>query len=508
MKRTLGLFFFLALSVYSFPQADSGINLLVRGDDIGSSHTANLACIESYRNGIVRSVELMVPGPWFPEAVRLLNENPGLDVGVHLVMTSEWNDIKWRPLTCCPSLVDKDGYFYPMVWQRPDFPKNTALKDASWKLSEFEQELRAQIEMARKYVPRISHLDCHMGFESCGPEIVALVKKLAVEYDLDINPGELGYQHTSLWNDKDTTAAQRIASTLQTLENLKPGKYMFVEHPGMNTMEMQAIWHKGYENVASDRDAVTKVFTSKEVMQGINKRGIKLVSYKEIKNSQSGPIRVMVITGGHDYDQSSFPAMFESMQGTLSFKIIPFPEAFSMFAPEKRDEYDVVVFYHMWQSITDEQKKDMMECFRQGKPLVVLHHSICAFDKWDEYRHLIGGKYFHDTSVVEGNVFPPSTYRHEVQIPIKVKDNTNPVTRGIADFELFDEVYGGFYVEPGMTTLLTTSQPESSPVIGWSHTYGNSRVVTLQSGHDTPTFENPVYRKLLLQAIEWAYQGR
>jgi hypothetical protein len=29
----------------------------------------------------------------------LLNENPGLDVGVHLVLTSEWNDIKCRPLT-------------------------------------------------------------------------------------------------------------------------------------------------------------------------------------------------------------------------------------------------------------------------------------------------------------------------------------------------------------------------------------------------------------------------
>jgi predicted glycoside hydrolase/deacetylase ChbG (UPF0249 family) len=56
----------------------------------------------------MRSVELMVPDPWFPESVRLLNENPGLDVGLHLVVTSEWNDRKWRPLSCCRSLVDKD----------------------------------------------------------------------------------------------------------------------------------------------------------------------------------------------------------------------------------------------------------------------------------------------------------------------------------------------------------------------------------------------------------------
>ncbi len=225
----------------------------------------------------------MVPGPWFPEAVRLLNENPGLDVGVHLVMTSEWNDIKWRPLTCCPSLVDEDGYFFPMVWQRQDFPKNTALKDAPWKLNEFEQELRAQIEMAKKYVPRVSHIDCHMGFKSCGPEIADLVKRLAEEYNLDIDPGSAGYQYINLWNKADTTAEQRIRSAVDALENLKPGRYFFVEHPGMNTSEMQAIWHKGYENVASDRDAVTKVFTSKEVMDIIRSREIILVSYKEAK---------------------------------------------------------------------------------------------------------------------------------------------------------------------------------------------------------------------------------
>jgi chitin disaccharide deacetylase len=281
--RLFGLLLLLAITVHGFSQADPGIYLLIRGDDIGSSHTANLACIESFRNGIVRSVELMAPGPWFPEAARLLNENPGLDVGVHLVLTSEWNDIKWRPLTCCPSLVDQDGYFYPMVWQRPDFPKNTALKDAPWKINEIERELRAQIEMARKYVPRISHLDCHMGFTSIDPGIASLVKRLAVEYNLDIEPESAGFENIGLWNRNDTTAEQRIRSAADLLQHLKPGRYFFVEHPGMNTAEMQGIWHKGYENVASDRDAVTKVFTDKEIMDIIRSRKIMLVSYKEAK---------------------------------------------------------------------------------------------------------------------------------------------------------------------------------------------------------------------------------
>jgi len=95
---------------------DKSISLIVRGDDIGSCHAANVACIRSYKEGIMTSVELMVPCSWFPEAVKMLNENPGLDVGIHLVLTSEWENYKWRPLTHAPSLTDADGYFYPRVF--------------------------------------------------------------------------------------------------------------------------------------------------------------------------------------------------------------------------------------------------------------------------------------------------------------------------------------------------------------------------------------------------------
>ena len=57
------------------PQGE--IKLVVRADDIGSCHAANLACIQCYREGIVRSVEVMVPCPWFNEAAKMLRENPG-----------------------------------------------------------------------------------------------------------------------------------------------------------------------------------------------------------------------------------------------------------------------------------------------------------------------------------------------------------------------------------------------------------------------------------------------
>ncbi|MFC1597153.1 ChbG/HpnK family deacetylase [Planctomycetota bacterium] len=43
----------------------------------------------------------------------MLRENPALDVGVHLTLTSEWENCKWGPVTEAPSLVDRQGHFFP-----------------------------------------------------------------------------------------------------------------------------------------------------------------------------------------------------------------------------------------------------------------------------------------------------------------------------------------------------------------------------------------------------------
>src|SRR5215471_5353577 len=133
---------------------DGEIRLLVRGDDMGVAQSVNEACIHSARDGIVRSVEVIVPGPWFLDAVRLLKENPDLDVGVHLCLTSEWERVKWRPLTRGASLADENGYFFPMTGKRADFPPNTSFLDAKPKPDEVEAELRGQIEMLKKHIPR------------------------------------------------------------------------------------------------------------------------------------------------------------------------------------------------------------------------------------------------------------------------------------------------------------------------------------------------------------------
>lgn len=218
------------------------------------------------------------------------------------------------------------------------------------------------------------------------------------------------------------------------------------------------------------------------------------------------PIRILVITGGHGYKTEQFNGMLSSLGPAITWQVAELPAAFDMFRAENRNKYDVLVFYHMWQTITPEQEKDFAECIRSGKPVVALHHSICAFDDWPEYWNIIGGKYFHKATTFGGKVYQPCSYIHDLHFNVHVVDKRNPVTKGISDFPIFDETYKGYYVAAGVTPILTTDEPSSTPQIGWTKKYGKARIVVLQSGHDVPTFENENFRKLLKQAIEWVYR--
>ncbi len=284
MNRTFSIAFIVLLnSVNCWSQKNTEIRLIVRGDDMGFSHAGNEAIIKCFKEGIETSIEVIVPSPWFPEAVKLLNENPTVDVGLHIALTSEWDNVKYRPVSHCPSLVDESGYFFPFIWPNKNYP-GQALLESKWKIDEIEKELRAQIELAIKKIPRISHISAHMGCYHLSPEVKALAKKLATEYGIDIDPDEFGVSNVG-YGGSSATTNEKTQSFIAMLESLKPGEtYLFVDHPGLDTPELRAIHHKGYDNVALDRQGVTDVWTNPKIKDFINKKGIRLISYKDIKN--------------------------------------------------------------------------------------------------------------------------------------------------------------------------------------------------------------------------------
>jgi chitin disaccharide deacetylase len=275
----------LALVVYSAKKdkpLPAEIQLLIRADDIGSSHAANRACIEVYKNGIARSVEVMVNCAWFPQAAQLLRENPGYDVGVHLMLTSEWDLVKWRPLTHAPSLVDSNGYFFPMIWANENFPAHRTLSNSSWDIEEIEQELRAQIQLAMKHIPHVSHISTHMGFNGMDPKVDELIISLGKEYNLYIDLAAHDFKRMPGWKNNQSLD-EKIETFARNLASLDKGNYLFVEHPAYDEPEMQATFHTGYTHVARDREEVTRILTSEKVKKVIRERGIKLVSYNDFR---------------------------------------------------------------------------------------------------------------------------------------------------------------------------------------------------------------------------------
>lgn len=257
------------------------VRLIVRGDDMGFSHAANEALIKSSLEGIQTSIEVIVPSPWFPEAVKMLAQNPGIDVGIHLALTSEWDNVKWRPLSDCPSLRNADGYFYPMVFPNKNYP-GQSISENKWTLADVEKEFRAQIELGLKKIPRVSHVSAHMGCTRLSDEVLALIKRLAKEYKIPVEP-ETEYQGYVNYDGPHTTLAEKKQSFLSMLSKLEPGKtYLFLDHPAFDNSEMQAIHYVGYENVATDRQGVTDLFTDPEIKAFIRKNGIQLIGYKDL----------------------------------------------------------------------------------------------------------------------------------------------------------------------------------------------------------------------------------
>jgi chitin disaccharide deacetylase len=254
------------------------IRLIVRADDIGSCHAANVACLQAFRQGVARSVEVMVPCPWFNEAIDMLNACPRYDVGVHLTLTSEWKNFKWRPLTSCPSLVDQQGNFFAMVWPNPQIGPNCSIREAKPRIEEVERELRAQIELAVDKIRSVTHLTTHMGFSSVDPAIASLVSDLAGEYGLPVQLE--GVQRVSM--QRARRPGEKVTSFVAALESLEPGLWLFVEHPGLDVAEMRAMGHKGYEDVAIDRQGVTDMFTSRQTWEVVERRDIQLVSYGDL----------------------------------------------------------------------------------------------------------------------------------------------------------------------------------------------------------------------------------
>jgi type 1 glutamine amidotransferase len=144
----------------------------------------------------------------------------------------------------------------------------------------------------------------------------------------------------------------------------------------------------------------------------------------------------------------------------------------------------------------------LKEFVENGGGIVSLHHAIVDFTDWPWwYEKVTGGKYFTQP---KGD-FPASQYKEGIEFlvrPVKGKEG-HPVLRGVGPLWVDDELYKGMYHSKGIEVLMETSHPDNDPPIVYVGPFEKARVVYIQLGHSGDTMENPGFRRLMSNTIQW-----
>ncbi len=280
--RKLLLLFVLISSLLSVQAQTEKIPLLFRLDDIGMCHSVNMAAKEVLETRMPVSMSVMVPCPWFTEAVEILKQYPHVSVGIHLTLNSEWKNYRWGPVagvTMVPSLVDSLGHF---------FPSRSKLFANNPRLEEIETELRAQIEKAQKAGLKIDYLDYHMGAAMQTPQTRAIVEKLVAEYGLAISRY---YDEVDVEGGYAAPVANKLDTLLKKVTNLQPGgTKLFVVHIGLDEPEMAAMEDLnpgGPRDMSKHRQAELWALLAPNFQQLINSERFRIVNYRML-NEEKG----------------------------------------------------------------------------------------------------------------------------------------------------------------------------------------------------------------------------
>jgi len=257
------------------------VYLIIRTDDAGMSHSVNMALEKLIATGLPVSVSVMFPTPWYQETVDILKRNPAVSVGIHLTLNSEWKNYRWGPVlgrVAVPTLVDGEGYFFPSA---DDLYKNNP------NLKEVENELRAQIERARRSGLKIDYVDYHMGTVMRYPAFQEITERLAKEYGLGMSHY---FGETSHDPQYSAAPANKIDSLEVMINRLQPRFNMVVTHVGIDDAELGALLDMNTSgplpDMSKNRQGELDALTSRRFSDAVKARNVRLITYRQLIEMQ------------------------------------------------------------------------------------------------------------------------------------------------------------------------------------------------------------------------------
>lgn len=266
--------------------------LILHADDLGVAHSENAASFDALDKGGINSASIMMPTPWVTEVVRYSQSHPNADLGLHLVLTSEWDTYRWgglAPHDKVPSLHEPDG----------TMPKDTRTVATRAKQDEVELELRAQIDRALAMGLKPTHVDSHMGALYQTPELFRTYVKVARSYKLPFLHfiGGPSAANLAALTPNDIVADAVVMAMepappdrwrqyyLDVIHNLKPGLTVVLVHLGYDDAELRAVT-VGWDAWGSKwRQQDYDVLTSTEFRQALKDDNVVLVTWRDIQKA-------------------------------------------------------------------------------------------------------------------------------------------------------------------------------------------------------------------------------
>ena len=270
--------------------------LIVHADDLGMAHSVNAATIKAFESGLVSSGSIMVPCPWLPEIAAYARSHPETDLGLHLTLTSEWSSYRWGPVSPkdrVSSLLDNTGYFY--------LTESEAASHA--KAIEVESEIRAQIDRARAFGIKPTHLDSHMGTLYQNKTLFEVLLRVGRDNHLPVLlPKELLASTNDLSSiltqndiaiDRMITIGPNVPADGWTkfysdaIKSMQPGVTELIVHIAYDDEEMRGATADHPDWGAAWRQRDFQFFTSDTFRRLLQESHIKLVTWREIGRAQS-----------------------------------------------------------------------------------------------------------------------------------------------------------------------------------------------------------------------------
>lgn len=235
--------------------------------------------------------------------------------------------------------------------------------------------------------------------------------------------------------------------------------------------------------------------------------GLSTPCLAQKKNPQGTP--VLLLSGGqrehHGYRDQAF-YLSGLLEDTGRYRVTICEDAAVLTAPALKN-YRVLIMLadrrDPESKMTEEQQKSLLSAVKSGLNYVSIHGADNAAPDWlPEWRAMLGGVFSHK-GLPDGKVKKGS-------YTVKVADTSHPITSGLKDFPLKDELYYHMQMEPDVTPLATVHHEGQDWPVAWARTYGSGRVFHTPLGHrdfgpgkDDP-LRDPNLSTLLLRGIDWA----